>query len=77
LPPYDKEKYKEMILDAAETALGFFGFDRSAYTSIKKGNRRNWFEQLRKQDDLTLKEVSLSYLIIFNICSLVLRLHRQ
>jgi hypothetical protein len=26
---YDKEKYKEMILDAAETVLGYFGFDRS------------------------------------------------
>jgi DNA polymerase elongation subunit (family B) len=23
LPPYDKEKYKEMLLDAAETVLGF------------------------------------------------------
>jgi hypothetical protein len=29
LPQYDKEKYKEMVLDAAETVLGFFGFDRS------------------------------------------------
>jgi hypothetical protein len=28
LPPYDREKYKEMVLDAAETVLGFFGFDR-------------------------------------------------
>jgi hypothetical protein len=26
---YDKEKYKEMILDAAETVLGYFGFDRT------------------------------------------------
>jgi hypothetical protein len=30
-----------MILDAAETVLGFFGFDRSAYSSSKKG-RRKW-----------------------------------
>jgi DNA polymerase elongation subunit (family B) len=30
LPQYDKEKYKEMALDAADTVLGFFGFDRSA-----------------------------------------------
>jgi DNA polymerase elongation subunit (family B) len=28
---YDKEKYKEMILDAAETVLGYFGFDRTIY----------------------------------------------
>jgi hypothetical protein len=40
LPKYDKEKYKEMILDAAETVLGFFGFDRTVYSNIKKGRRR-------------------------------------
>jgi hypothetical protein len=28
---YDKEKYKEMILDAAGTVLGYFGFDRTVY----------------------------------------------
>jgi hypothetical protein len=33
---YDKEKYKEMILDAAETVIGYFGFDRSVY-----GNKKN------------------------------------
>jgi hypothetical protein len=33
---YDKEKYKEMILDAAETVLGYFGFDRGIY-----GNKMN------------------------------------
>ena len=48
LPRYDKEKYKEMILDAAETVLGFFGFDREAYSNLKKG-RRKWFEELREQ----------------------------
>jgi hypothetical protein len=46
---YDKEKYREMILDAAETVLGFFGFDRSAYSNIKEGRRRKWFEELREQ----------------------------
>jgi hypothetical protein len=41
LPPYDKEKYKEMILDAAETVLGFFGFDRTAHGagSFKKNRK--------------------------------------
>jgi len=49
LPPYDKEKYKEMILDAAETVLVFFGFDRTAYSSLKRNNgRRKWFEELRE-----------------------------
>jgi hypothetical protein len=28
LPPYNDEKYKELILDSAETDLGFFGFYR-------------------------------------------------
>jgi DNA polymerase elongation subunit (family B) len=53
LPTYDKEKYKEMILDAAETVLGFFGFDRSTYSSnFKKNNGRRkwrWYEELKEQ----------------------------
>ena len=51
LPPYDKEKYKEMILDAAETVLGFLGFDRSAYSNRMKNNRRKWqwYGELREQ----------------------------
>ena len=32
---YDKQKYKEMILDTAETVLGYFGFDRSLYENKK------------------------------------------
>ena len=47
LPQYDKEKYKEMILDAAETVLGFFGLDRSTYSNLKV--RRKWFEEMREQ----------------------------
>jgi hypothetical protein len=49
LPQYDKEKYKEMVLDAAETVLGFFGFDRSAYSDIKKGRRNKWYEELEQK----------------------------
>jgi hypothetical protein len=49
LPQYDKEKYKEMILDTAETVLGFFGFDRTAYSNLKKGKRKKWYEELREQ----------------------------
>jgi DNA polymerase elongation subunit (family B) len=48
LSQYDKEKYKEMMLDAAETVLGFFGFDRGVYSNLKKG-RRKWYEELREQ----------------------------
>jgi hypothetical protein len=31
---YDKEKYREMIFDAAETFLGYFGFDRTVYGNM-------------------------------------------
>jgi DNA polymerase elongation subunit (family B) len=52
LPPYDKEKYREMILDAAETVLGFFEFDRSAYSNLKRGRRKwQWYEELREQKE--------------------------
>lgn len=39
---YDKEKYREMILDAAETVLGYFGFDRSIYGHKKSIGARKW-----------------------------------
>ena len=49
LPQYDKEKYEEMILDAAETVLGYFGFNRTAFSNIKKGRRKRWYEEIREQ----------------------------
>ena len=51
LPPYDKEKYKEMVIDAAETVLGFLGFDRSTYSNLKNNGRRKrkWYEEMREQ----------------------------
>jgi hypothetical protein len=41
-----------MILDAVETVLGFFGFDRCAYTNFKRKNGRRkwlWYVELREQ----------------------------
>lgn len=49
LPQYDKEKYKEMVLDAAETVLGYFGFNRTAYSNIKNGRSKKWYEELKEQ----------------------------
>jgi DNA polymerase elongation subunit (family B) len=48
---YDKEKYKEMILDAAETVIGYFGFDRNVYGNKKNiGPRKwRWLEELRQE----------------------------
>jgi DNA polymerase elongation subunit (family B) len=39
---YDKEKYRELILDAAETVLGYFGFDRTIYGNKKSTGARKW-----------------------------------
>jgi DNA polymerase elongation subunit (family B) len=39
---YDKEKYKEMILDAADTILGYFDFDRTTYGNKKNTATRKW-----------------------------------
>ena len=46
-----------MVLDAAETVLGFFGFDRTIYGNLKTNNvggggrRRKWrwYEEIREQ----------------------------
>ena len=32
----DKEKYRDMLLEAAETVLGYFGFDRTVYGDTSK-----------------------------------------
>jgi hypothetical protein len=45
---YDKEKYKEMLLEAAETLIGLFGFDRSIYGDTIKKKSRKWWHILRE-----------------------------
>lgn len=42
---YDREKYKEMLVDAAETVLGIFGFDRTLYGIPKY---KNWCMEVRR-----------------------------
>ena len=37
-----------MLIDAAETVLAFFGFDRGAYSNLKKG-RKKWYQVLGEQ----------------------------
>jgi DNA polymerase elongation subunit (family B) len=36
---YDKEKYRDLLLDAAETVLGYFGFDASIYRKSENQTR--------------------------------------
>ena len=39
-----------MVLDAAETVLGFPSFDRGVYSSFKKNNGRNkWYDELKEE----------------------------
>ena len=44
---YDKEKYRKIVLDAAETVLDFFGFDRIVYGNLEK--IRKWYEELERK----------------------------
>jgi len=51
---YDREKYRELLLEAAETVLGYFGFDRTAIGDPSKKNKKWWQllndERLRDMD---------------------------
>jgi DNA polymerase elongation subunit (family B) len=54
---YDKEKYKDMMLDAAETVLGYFGFDRTLYGDEKNISKRKWqwFQEMRQERERDIK----------------------
>ena len=55
---YDKEKYREMLLEAAESILGYFGFDRTVYGDRKK-NRKWWYEiREERQKDIQTERYS-------------------
>jgi DNA polymerase elongation subunit (family B) len=44
---YDKVKYREMILDAADTVLGYFGFDRNVYENPRNNRKKKkWYDEL-------------------------------
>jgi DNA polymerase elongation subunit (family B) len=57
---YDKEKYREMLIEAAETMLGYFGFDRTAYGDTSRSKNRKWWHQLReqRQKDIDIEKFS-------------------
>jgi DNA polymerase elongation subunit (family B) len=46
---YDKEKYREMLLEGAETVLGYLGFDRTLFGLTNRTKYRKWWHQLRDQ----------------------------
>jgi hypothetical protein len=45
---YDKEKYLEMLLDAAEAVLSVFGFNRSLF-SFEKKKAYHWWNEIYQQ----------------------------
>jgi DNA polymerase elongation subunit (family B) len=55
---YDREKYKEMLLDASETVLGIFGFDRTLFGKPKD---KKWWMQLRRNRMSDVKAEINSY----------------
>jgi hypothetical protein len=45
---YDKEKYRDMLLEAAETILSIFGFNRTAYGDAPKKYKK-WWQRLNEE----------------------------
>jgi hypothetical protein len=45
---YDKEKYHDMILEAAGTVLTIFGFDRTAFGDPPK-KKMKWWQRLNEE----------------------------
>ena len=43
---YDKEKYREMLVEAAETALGYFG---TLFGDTRPSKSRKWWHELNEQ----------------------------
>ena len=54
---YDREKYREMILDAAQSVLGYFGFDRTDYGDKRYTMPRKWrwLQELRQHREKDIK----------------------
>lgn len=54
---FNLEKYRELVLDAAETVLGYFGFDRSLYGEEKNLSKRKWWwlDELRRERETDIK----------------------
>ena len=53
-----------MILDAAETAVDFLDFDKTAYSNIEK-QRKRWYEELREQRAIDIGTKISYFQIVF------------
>jgi DNA polymerase elongation subunit (family B) len=52
---YDREKYLEMLLDAAEAVLAIFGFNRSLYRVDNSKKRYHWWNELNEQRQIDIE----------------------
>ena len=57
---YDKEKYRDMLLEAAETVLSIFGFNRTAYGHAPKKYKK-WCQRLN-EDKLNDRDMQTIYI---------------
>jgi hypothetical protein len=57
---YDTEKYREMLLETAETVLVYFGFDRTLFGDNSRSKNRKWWHQLKeqRQKDIDIEKYS-------------------
>ena len=46
---YDKEKYRELLIEAAETVLGYFGFDETVYGVTLKRKNTKWWARVNEE----------------------------
>jgi hypothetical protein len=54
---YDKDNYREMILDAAETVIGYFGFDSAVYENPRKNRKKKtWYDELLEERKKDIKQ---------------------
>jgi hypothetical protein len=51
------KKYKETLLDAAETVLEYFGFDRTAYGNgrIMRARKCRWLQEIKQEQQRDTK----------------------
>ena len=47
---YDRQKYRDLLLEAAETILSYFGFDRTTCGDFPKTNRKSGGEGSMKKE---------------------------
>jgi hypothetical protein len=54
---YDKDNYREMILDAAETVIGYFGFNRTVYENpMNNRKKKKWYDELLEERKKDIKQ---------------------